>query len=123
MPARTPPPPSRSGGRTAIPRPPRPPGAARSTSRLRAQPARAEFDGRVGGMTWAYCVGRVEKALRLVPGVSDVAVNLASERAHVVATEGATNAAALAAVVARAGYVAAPVQDSAAAEGEAAAAP
>ncbi len=36
----------------------------------------------IGGMTCASCVGRVERALRKVPGVADVTVNLASERAH-----------------------------------------
>jgi len=71
----------------------------------------AEFDLQVEGMTCASCVGRVEKVLRRIPGVTDVAVNLATERAHVVATEGATNAAALAAVVSRAGYSALPVHD------------
>ena len=76
------------------------------------QTGNAEFDLQVEGMTCASCVGRVEKALRRVPGVTDVAVNLATERAHVVATEGATNAAALAAVVSRAGYSAAPVQEA-----------
>ena len=37
----------------------------------------------VKGMTCASCVGRVEKALRQVPGVSEVTVNLASEKATV----------------------------------------
>ncbi|MDH4585485.1 copper-translocating P-type ATPase [Pseudomonas sp. BN415] len=36
----------------------------------------------IGGMTCASCVGRVERALRKVPGVAEVTVNLASERAH-----------------------------------------
>ena len=39
----------------------------------------------VQGMTCAACVRRVEKALGSVPGVSSVAVNLATERATVVA--------------------------------------
>lgn len=34
------------------------------------------------GMTCASCVGRVERALAKVPGVEQVNVNLASERAH-----------------------------------------
>ncbi|MBP0656704.1 heavy-metal-associated domain-containing protein, partial [Mycobacterium tuberculosis] len=33
-------------------------------------------------MTCASCVGRVERALGKVPGVEQVSVNLASERAH-----------------------------------------
>lgn len=37
----------------------------------------------VRGMTCASCVGRVEKALRAVPGVREATVNLASERATV----------------------------------------
>ena len=37
----------------------------------------------VEGMTCASCVGRVEKALKAVPGVSDAVVNLATERAAV----------------------------------------
>jgi Cu+-exporting ATPase len=37
----------------------------------------------VSGMTCASCVGRVERALRKVPGVLDVSVNLSTERAHV----------------------------------------
>ncbi|MDR2129164.1 MAG: heavy metal translocating P-type ATPase [Burkholderiaceae bacterium] len=40
----------------------------------------------VGGMTCASCVARVEKALRKVPGVQEVAVNLASESARVTTT-------------------------------------
>ncbi len=41
----------------------------------------------IGGMTCASCVSRVEKALRAVPGVAAAAVNLATERAHVEASE------------------------------------
>jgi Cu+-exporting ATPase len=36
----------------------------------------------IDGMTCASCVGRVERALGKVPGVGEVTVNLASERAH-----------------------------------------
>ena len=32
----------------------------------------------IGGMTCASCVGRVERALRKVPGVQDATVNLAT---------------------------------------------
>ncbi|ABM30651.1 heavy metal translocating P-type ATPase [Paracidovorax citrulli] len=38
----------------------------------------------IGGMTCASCSGRVERALRKVPGVRSAEVNLATERAHVV---------------------------------------
>ena len=37
----------------------------------------------VEGMTCASCVGRVERALKKLPGVTDAAVNLATERADV----------------------------------------
>ena len=60
-------------------------------------------DFAVEGMTCASCVRRVEKALGRVPGVADVAVNLATERAHVGFT-GKPDMAALAGAVARAGY-------------------
>ena len=42
----------------------------------------------VGGMTCASCVARVEEALRDVPGVVSVGVNLASEKATVEYLEG-----------------------------------
>ncbi|MCM2347263.1 MAG: heavy metal translocating P-type ATPase [Acidovorax soli] len=38
----------------------------------------------IGGMTCASCVGRVERALRKVPGVQDATVNLATESARIV---------------------------------------
>ncbi|MGH8379737.1 heavy metal translocating P-type ATPase [Pseudomonas sp.] len=37
----------------------------------------------IGGMTCASCTGRVERALAKVPGVQQVSVNLANERAHI----------------------------------------
>ena len=45
-------------------------------------PERA-FDLAIAGMTCASCAGRIEKALRAVPGVIEANVNLAAERAHV----------------------------------------
>ncbi|EJE52762.1 copper/silver-translocating P-type ATPase [Acidovorax sp. CF316] len=45
--------------------------------------AQQQFDLGIGGMTCASCVGRVERALRKVPGVQDAAVNLATESARV----------------------------------------
>jgi len=59
------------------------------------------IDVGVTGMTCASCVRRVEKAIRAVPGVRDVSVNLATERAHV---EGAPDPAAIVAAIGRAGY-------------------
>jgi Cu+-exporting ATPase len=41
------------------------------------------FDVPILGMTCASCVGRVEKAIKAVPGVQSAAVNLASEHAQV----------------------------------------
>jgi len=60
---------------------------------------------RIGGMSCASCVGRVEKALRAVPGVADASVNLATEKATV---RGAATAQALIDAVRAAGYEAAP---------------
>lgn len=62
----------------------------------------------VTGMTCASCVGRVEKALKAVPGVSNATVNLATERASVTAT-GGVPASALIQAVAKAGYEAKPL--------------
>ncbi|WP_310020338.1 heavy metal translocating P-type ATPase [Croceicoccus sp. BE223] len=57
----------------------------------------------VEGMTCASCVGRVEAALRGVPGVTTAGVNLATERASVVGT---ANPDALIDAIARTGYAA-----------------
>lgn len=57
----------------------------------------------ITGMTCASCVGRVEKALAKVPGVTKASVNLATERANVEALPGVSFAM-LAAAVERAGY-------------------
>ncbi len=62
----------------------------------------------IHGMTCASCVGRVEKALKAVPGVVGAEVNLATERATVHAYKGAVSQALLVAAVTRAGYRAAP---------------
>ncbi len=58
----------------------------------------------IEGMTCASCVARVEKALKKVPGVSEVSVNLATEEAHVVADPAQVNAATLVGAVKGAGY-------------------
>ena len=57
----------------------------------------------IGGMTCASCAGRVERALRKVPGVLDASVNLATEKAAVTVM-GDTGGDALVAAVRRAGY-------------------
>jgi copper ion binding protein len=58
----------------------------------------------VRGMTCAACVGRVERALRGVPGVFDATVNLATERATVRHLAGAPPLQALQSAVREAGY-------------------
>ncbi|SDX40223.1 Cu+-exporting ATPase [Pseudomonas syringae] len=68
------------------------------------------FDLPISGMTCASCAGRVERALAKVPGVNNVTVNLANERAHVT-TAPHTDPQALVDAVSRAGYGATLVQD------------
>ncbi len=62
----------------------------------------------ITGMTCATCAGRVEKALRSVPGVTGATVNLATERASVEGFVGAVRPVDLIAAVRRAGYDAEP---------------
>jgi Cu+-exporting ATPase len=64
------------------------------------------FDLAIGGMTCASCVARVEKVLGRLPGVSAVAVNLATETARVEAGP-EVGLAAMVAAVEGAGYRAA----------------
>jgi Cu+-exporting ATPase len=66
---------------------------------------------KITGMTCASCVARVEKALARVPGVSDVAVNLASEEAHLHRRPGSAALEALIAAVEAAGYGAKPKRE------------
>jgi Cu+-exporting ATPase len=58
----------------------------------------------IGGMTCASCVGRVEKALKKVPGVHDATVNLATESARIVFAPSADAEAQLRRAVRNAGY-------------------
>ncbi len=69
------------------------------------------LDLQVNGMTCASCVGRVERALKKVPGVQSASVNLATGRASVQVAEG-TDVGSLIAAIAKAGYEAAPVVQS-----------
>ena len=69
----------------------------------------ASIDLAIIGMTCASCVGRVEKALKAVPGVATATVNLATERAHVT---GGADLAALIETVAQTGYEAKPIDRS-----------
>src|SRR5690606_21615152 len=55
----------------------------------------------VQNMSCASCVGRVERVLRAVPGVTEVVVNLATERASV---QGVASDQALLDALSRAGY-------------------
>lgn len=63
----------------------------------------------VEGMTCASCVGRVERALKAVSGVTNAVVNLATERATI---HGTANTADLIAAIADAGYEAKPIAGS-----------
>ena len=58
---------------------------------------------RISGMTCASCAGRVEKALKRVPGVLQASVNLTLEQAYVQALE-SVSFATLAAAIKKAGY-------------------
>jgi Cu+-exporting ATPase len=62
----------------------------------------------IGGMTCAACSGRVEKALKRIPGVTSASVNLATEKATVT-TNGAVGVDQLIAAVTKAGYQATPL--------------
>jgi Au+-exporting ATPase len=57
----------------------------------------------ITGMTCASCVGRVERALRAVPGIAEAVVNLATERAMV---RGTAVPEAVIAAIGKAGYAA-----------------
>ncbi|MDO4795990.1 MAG: heavy metal translocating P-type ATPase [Brachymonas sp.] len=71
----------------------------------------ATFELQIQDMSCAACVGRVEKALRQVPGVLDASVNLASEKATVQVLQGVSFASLLAAAQA-AGYQASAVSQA-----------
>ncbi|MGA1859001.1 heavy metal translocating P-type ATPase [Azospirillum sp. 11R-A] len=83
--------------------------AAQAVEAAGFHPERREFDLSVTGMTCASCSGRVEKALTRLPGVDSASVNLATERAHVVAFAGSLDIADLVAAVEKVGYGAAPL--------------
>ncbi len=71
-----------------------------------------ERDLRIEGMTCASCAGRVERALRRVPGVIDASVNLAIEQARVTTVAGRPDADRLVEAVQDAGYGAALIEDA-----------
>jgi heavy metal translocating P-type ATPase len=58
----------------------------------------------VSGLSCASCVGRLERAVAALPGVTGVSVNLASGRAEIRHPEGLVSRAELEAAIVRAGY-------------------
>jgi Cu+-exporting ATPase len=82
-----------------------------TANRAVAASTSAEFA--IGGMTCASCVRRVEKALAKVPGVEQVSVNLATEKATVHAEPSVSRDQLLAAVT-KAGYEATFIEPEAA---------
>jgi Cu+-exporting ATPase len=91
----------------------------RMNSSETAHVATERFSFPVEGMTCSSCAGRVEKALRAVPGVTEANINLAIERADVRGLAGITQLPALAAAVSAAGYravIARPAETQAGAE-------
>ena len=75
-------------------------------------------DLKIGGMTCASCVTRVEKALSSVPGVVKAEVNLASEKATVEGVAGILRPADLILAIENAGYTADLVTGDAARDAE-----
>ncbi|MBI4967758.1 MAG: copper-translocating P-type ATPase [Rhodospirillales bacterium] len=71
------------------------------------------FDLAITGMSCAACSTRLEKVLGQVPGVAQVQVNLATERARIEAPAGLVGLADLIRAVEQAGYGATPVTGSA----------
>ena len=79
--------------------------------------ARDEISLDLEGMSCASCVGRVEAALKAVPGVIDAQVNLAAERARVTVLSAAVAPADLERAATRAGYPARVPGDGSASHG------
>ncbi|WP_337060631.1 heavy metal translocating P-type ATPase [Kineococcus sp. G2] len=80
------------------------------TAATATEPADCTLD--IAGMTCASCVGRVEKALRRVAGVSAAEVNLATEVATVHFDPTRTGVQELTAAITRAGYTATARRES-----------
>ena len=68
------------------------------------EPVTQDIDIGVGGMTCASCAGRVERALKVLPGAIEANVNLASETAHVHYLVGAVDEAMVRAAIRATGY-------------------
>lgn len=75
-----------------------------STTALNQAASSPETSLDIGGMSCAACAGRVEKALRAVPGVLDANVNLATERATIHTAPRSASRQQLIAAVEKAGY-------------------
>lgn len=75
--------------------------------------AQSQVDLKLSGLTCASCVGRVERALQVVPGVLSVSVNLATETAQVSYLTGMARAVDLARAATDAGYPARLSEDAA----------
>ena len=76
-------------------------------------PVVTDTDLAIEGMTCASCVGRVERVLHRLPGVLEVAVNLATERAHVRYVPATITVDELTATIIGTGYGAYPVEEAA----------
>ncbi|KXU39255.1 ATPase [Ventosimonas gracilis] len=72
-----------------------------TATNVQIPPNTATIDLPIEGMSCASCAGRVERALKAIPGVAEAVVNLATERASVRGTAGVQ---ALIAAVEKAGY-------------------
>ncbi|MBB3018466.1 Cu+-exporting ATPase [Microvirga lupini] len=68
------------------------------------EPSDSTVELKIDGMTCASCVGRVEKALKRVPGVLEASVNLATERASIRYLGGADMLSRLIGAVEQTGY-------------------
>jgi len=79
------------------------PGLQKAIEKAGYSLVRQEIDLDIAGMSCASCVGRVEKALRKIPGVLDVSVNLATEAARIQVLD-SVDAGSLMAAVDKAGY-------------------
>ncbi len=80
-------------------------GAALAALDKAGYPAASEpIDLEISGLSCAACVGRVERALKRVPGVREATVNLATGRARVIAASGLATPEMLRDAVEAAGY-------------------
>jgi len=66
----------------------------------------------IAGMTCAACSARVEKTLSKIPGVEDITVNLATERARMTLIGDDITTDTITAAIDKAGYTALPLEDS-----------